>query len=283
MNILLKIIFFSLTAIGISMNPVQSKPCGNGQNADERIACSREIHAAADKRLNRAYKQRRSALNTRRKILLRDAQRAWIKYRDKECAWEANLNPGGDAAALSKISCLAALTNRRADDLKSNIPSTISGREKLKMTPLPIDGARLSHEGYGFIRFGTSPSLVAKILGEEGIIMRDFEDPKHCFQTQFDRYPGVSFMVVDGRFVRADTLTGVINILGISVGDTLESVRAKNPQAVIEPHKYFVNGHNIILKSGRPGFFIVAEENEGQITSVRAGKNPFVLWSEGCL
>lgn len=60
--------------------------------------------AAADAKLNALWKQ----VYKDAKPLL-EVQRAWLAYRDAECAWEATL-PGGEA---KKDACLASLTATR--------------------------------------------------------------------------------------------------------------------------------------------------------------------------
>ena len=47
-----------------------------------------------DARLNKAYKEVMSQLSESRKKELRDAQRAWIKYRDANCKFYADAEGG---------------------------------------------------------------------------------------------------------------------------------------------------------------------------------------------
>lgn len=48
---------------------------------------------------------------------LKTAQRAWIPFRDGNCAAEAFMMKGGSAEPLVYYSCLASMTATRADEL----------------------------------------------------------------------------------------------------------------------------------------------------------------------
>jgi uncharacterized protein YecT (DUF1311 family) len=77
--------------------------------------------AAADAALNTNYKALMSQLGSADQSRLRDAQRAWVAFRDKECAFKAQ---GRNDAALAKSvneACVAGLTQQRADGLKREL------------------------------------------------------------------------------------------------------------------------------------------------------------------
>ena len=50
---------------------------------------------------------------------LRDAQRAWLPFRDKACAAEGYLLHGGTGETLAIYTCRARLTRARTDDLRA--------------------------------------------------------------------------------------------------------------------------------------------------------------------
>ena len=50
--------------------------------------------------------------------MLRDAQRAWIPFRDKACAAESNLARGGTMQSMLVSSCMERLTRQRTEDLR---------------------------------------------------------------------------------------------------------------------------------------------------------------------
>ncbi|MDR3323946.1 MAG: lysozyme inhibitor LprI family protein [Zoogloeaceae bacterium] len=68
-----------------------------------------------DKRLNKAYK---SLQNTERKKTLQDAQRAWLKYREANCAFYYDPE-GGTLATVEGSDCFMSMTARRANELEA--------------------------------------------------------------------------------------------------------------------------------------------------------------------
>lgn len=90
--------------------------------------CAHQDWKAADAQLNTVYKQARAAMkridadlpDTLKggAIALRDAQRAWITYRDKACAAEGFLFRGGTMEPFIVSSCMADLTRRRTEALQ---------------------------------------------------------------------------------------------------------------------------------------------------------------------
>ena len=93
--------------------------------------CGQAAFAEADAALNETYglalTQARvlterlalegAPLETPAEEMLRDAQRAWVAFRDAACAAEATLG-GTEAAELVALDCLTRLTARRAADLE---------------------------------------------------------------------------------------------------------------------------------------------------------------------
>ncbi|HEY0229648.1 MAG TPA: lysozyme inhibitor LprI family protein [Dokdonella sp.] len=75
----------------------------------------------ADAALNANYKALSSKLDGANQQRLRDAQRAWIAFRDKECSFRARGGDGGSASALASSSCIAELSQQRADALKRQL------------------------------------------------------------------------------------------------------------------------------------------------------------------
>lgn len=82
--------------------------------------CARHRYDVADKTLNQVYrdsmtKQQDKAARQR----LRDAQRAWIAYRDKDClAQNGPREMSGSIWPLQHFACLEQHTLRRTEDLR---------------------------------------------------------------------------------------------------------------------------------------------------------------------
>lgn len=94
----------------------------------EMTHCAGVMADAADDGLNLAYRLARETARRRDEgleadavpsvILLRDAQRAWMGFRDRACETEATLARGGTMASQLYLNCLERLTRRRTEDLR---------------------------------------------------------------------------------------------------------------------------------------------------------------------
>ncbi|CAI8798997.1 LprI domain-containing protein [Pseudomonas donghuensis] len=71
-----------------------------------------------DSRLNSAYKKAMAALEGPQQTQLREAQRAWIKYRDANCNLYYSLT-GGTIDQLNGAGCILGSTRDRADELQA--------------------------------------------------------------------------------------------------------------------------------------------------------------------
>lgn len=92
--------------------------CADAQTQADMNICSSEAYDRADKALNEAYKaaiaQATQLWGSPNKM--RDAQRAWIAYRDKACA-VYEYPDGGSIQPLLINECMTKVTQDRTDDL----------------------------------------------------------------------------------------------------------------------------------------------------------------------
>lgn len=102
----------------LSFAQTSEADCENAQTAVEMNACISARYENADERLNSLYNKLRAQLDEEGQKHLRDAQRAWLKFRDAECLWAADEMRGGTGASLIRGACLADQTAIRADDLE---------------------------------------------------------------------------------------------------------------------------------------------------------------------
>lgn len=82
--------------------------------------CAAAAFQEADAALNQAYagfltRLRGDAATTRR---LREAQRAWIDFRDKQCAFEDAWAEGGTVQPFVVASCMTVATRDRTEMLR---------------------------------------------------------------------------------------------------------------------------------------------------------------------
>ena len=83
--------------------------------------CWGREYRAADTVLNQVYRQLVSMLDDEEKSQLKEAQTAWLKYRDSNCEFVADQYKGGTIRPMIYAICLADVTNNRTTELKNQI------------------------------------------------------------------------------------------------------------------------------------------------------------------
>jgi uncharacterized protein YecT (DUF1311 family) len=95
--------------------------CDTLKTQSEITACSGDDEKAADSTLNKLYQSLMHVLSDADKQRLRDAQRAWISFRDKECTFRVAPYADGSIAPSLTASCVTALTAQRVVDLRQQV------------------------------------------------------------------------------------------------------------------------------------------------------------------
>lgn len=106
------------TTLALGLAAPAHAACNDAATTVELRLCLSEAHEAADAELNEVYGQLRDARGGDFMARVRDAQRAWIPFRDAACEAEAALYEGGSMQPVAQISCLTRLTQRRSEDLR---------------------------------------------------------------------------------------------------------------------------------------------------------------------
>ncbi|MDX8442735.1 lysozyme inhibitor LprI family protein [Mesorhizobium australafricanum] len=88
--------------------------------------CADADYQAADAKLNAAYKELVSRNDQASNKLLQTAQRAWIAFRDAECAYSTADSEGGSIHPMEVSQCLVRLTNERIKQLASDANCKLS-------------------------------------------------------------------------------------------------------------------------------------------------------------
>jgi uncharacterized protein YecT (DUF1311 family) len=83
----------------------------------EMVDCLMAQHAHWDKELTIAYQRAIKDATAAEKEKLREAERAWIKYRDANCAYYAAGE--GTIARINAAACMRDMTQKRAEELAS--------------------------------------------------------------------------------------------------------------------------------------------------------------------
>ncbi len=104
------------------MSPAGSRaePCGASATQYDLDRCADQDFRKADAKLNAAYKRIMDRLTgeaSGRKLMV-EAQKAWLAFRDAECAFSSSDTEGGSIHPMVVTGCLATLTETRTRTLK---------------------------------------------------------------------------------------------------------------------------------------------------------------------
>ncbi|MET4700230.1 uncharacterized protein YecT (DUF1311 family) [Constrictibacter sp. MBR-5] len=112
------LVFAAILAVAAPVSAGASA-CRDAETQAAMNACVGEAFAEADAALNRDYGRLRARLkedaSAERKLVA--AQRAWIAFRDAECAFSASSVEGGSAHGMVVAECRTHLTRQRVKEL----------------------------------------------------------------------------------------------------------------------------------------------------------------------
>jgi uncharacterized protein YecT (DUF1311 family) len=107
--------------IGLSTPVFAQTDCNNPQTQAQMNYCASLSAKDSDKKLNQVYRQLQSSLSdAQQKKRLTEAQRAWLKFREAQCAFEQGVYSGGSIAPTIYYSCLTEVTKQRTKQLQSD-------------------------------------------------------------------------------------------------------------------------------------------------------------------
>jgi len=107
---------------GYGQRQKSQDPCANAQTTAEMRDCAGREYKKADDELNKVYKQLMSKLNDEgQKEALKQAQQAWLKFRDANCDFESYMNRGGTIEPVVRYGCLSWMTTSRTKELKDDL------------------------------------------------------------------------------------------------------------------------------------------------------------------
>ena len=136
---MIRTIVFPIAILAAMVLPVlaQEQPevdCANAMTQSDLNICASRDYQAADEALNAVYRKALTAAQeTDRQIreydenavgavdALKKAQRAWIPYRDGQCAFAGFAARGGSMEPMLISGCLAELTAKRTEELKATM------------------------------------------------------------------------------------------------------------------------------------------------------------------
>ena len=91
--------------------------------------CAADRYKRADEELNRLYQEQINRLETAgSKTRLRDAQRAWISFRDKSCLYQAGMREeSGSIWPMEYHGCMEYYTKQRIENIRKYLSCTQNG------------------------------------------------------------------------------------------------------------------------------------------------------------
>ena len=110
---------FATLTVSAGEERADSKPCAEAVTTAEMQQCLSEQYESADRQLNSAYRKAMELLSEARQAKLKEAQRAWILFRDKTAEFEASEVEGGTMYPLVYLSALISMTEERSSELEA--------------------------------------------------------------------------------------------------------------------------------------------------------------------
>ena len=110
-----------VSGVAVGQRKDKSDPCANPLSQFEMNQCAGKAYRAADATMNQIYRKLVTMLNEDEQGQLKEAQLAWLKYRDTNCEFVADEYKGGSIRPLIQATCLADMTKRRTTELKTQI------------------------------------------------------------------------------------------------------------------------------------------------------------------
>ena len=114
--------FVCIAAASFAQAPKQTgdsaTECENTVTTAAMRTCEASRYETAQRELDAAYKGLMERLDSGQKEKLRTTQRAWIRFRDANAAFQASLVQGGTLAPLIRISALTEMIKARSVELK---------------------------------------------------------------------------------------------------------------------------------------------------------------------
>ena len=115
---LAKYLKYAGLAVLLASGAAHAADCTSSQTA-AMTACAADEFKKADAQLNQSYNDYRARLSPVQKGQLKDAQLAWVKFRDLTCDFESSGVEGGSAYPMIRFYCLAEKTGVRLKEIQA--------------------------------------------------------------------------------------------------------------------------------------------------------------------
>ena len=108
-------------SFAVAQDQKKTDPCAEAETQTEMNMCWGKEYRAADARLNQVYREFTAKLDDDEKAQLKNAQMAWLKYRDANCEFVADQYKGGTMRPMIAAICLTDVTENRTNELREQI------------------------------------------------------------------------------------------------------------------------------------------------------------------
>jgi uncharacterized protein YecT (DUF1311 family) len=95
--------------------------CKNPQDQYSMNMCAARDYKISDAKLNGAYRALLAGVSATGRAKLQSAQRAWVAYRDAQCAFETAGTSNGSVHPMVVLRCLDALTQMQTRRLEQQL------------------------------------------------------------------------------------------------------------------------------------------------------------------
>ncbi|HAP24918.1 MAG TPA: urease-associated protein [Achromobacter sp.] len=119
----MRIVFAAAALLLAAGAQAQVLKCDQAATQTDMNLCADQAYRQSDAELNAAYKEATERLKNSKDALtqLQAAQKAWLFFRDAECAFSSTGVTGGSAYPMVLSMCLDKLTKARTKELRAHL------------------------------------------------------------------------------------------------------------------------------------------------------------------
>ncbi|WP_289352960.1 lysozyme inhibitor LprI family protein [Acinetobacter baumannii] len=118
MNKFMKITFLIMSITTCSVSFAGIEKCSNLPNQTALNSCSSNALNSANQKINTVYANYMKELSPTEKLQLKEAQRAWIQYKEKDCQFQSSPVLKGSLYPFVHNACLVEKTETRIKELQ---------------------------------------------------------------------------------------------------------------------------------------------------------------------
>lgn len=115
------LLVLSISITAFAQEKKQPEPCVNVLSQADMNICWGNVYKKADVELNKVYRKLVTMVDGEQTQQLKEAQLAWLKYRDTNCAFVADMYKGGSLRPTVLATCLLDVTTNRTTELQTQI------------------------------------------------------------------------------------------------------------------------------------------------------------------